>query len=158
MIVYRGVEESNFMKNVLPILALMLSVSGIAVSLGREEVRCYIGLTSAACPQETAPETKPDTTEKVQDSLSPSSSENTRNIEPSPSVSPQPSEPSPVLEQTTPTSQSTTAQEEKTETSPALETKDQKKTPTSEVPPDVTPSPESSPQSVPLEVIPPAEP
>jgi ABC-type branched-subunit amino acid transport system substrate-binding protein len=35
--------KSNFMKNILPILALLMSVSGIAVSLGREEVRCHLG-------------------------------------------------------------------------------------------------------------------
>ncbi|MGV2390759.1 MAG UNVERIFIED_CONTAM: hypothetical protein LVR29_28850 [Microcystis novacekii LVE1205-3] len=35
------------MKNILPILALLMSVSGIAVSLGREEVRCHLGLESA---------------------------------------------------------------------------------------------------------------
>lgn len=40
------------MNNILPILALLMSVSGIAVSLGREEVRCHLGLESAACPQE----------------------------------------------------------------------------------------------------------
>ena len=44
--------KSNFMNNILPILALLMSVSGIAVSLGREEVRCHLGLESAACPQE----------------------------------------------------------------------------------------------------------
>ncbi|MFN7556272.1 MAG: hypothetical protein ACK5QL_15035, partial [Microcystis sp.] len=40
------------MNNILPILALLMSVSGIAVSLGREEVRCRLGLESAACPRE----------------------------------------------------------------------------------------------------------
>ena len=60
------------MNNILPILALLMSVSGIAVSLGREEVRCHLGLESAACPQEeqktsedtpaTTPATAPETT------------------------------------------------------------------------------------------------
>ncbi|MBE9244593.1 hypothetical protein IQ223_08560, partial [Microcystis aeruginosa LEGE 00239] len=52
------------MNNILPILALLMSVSGIAVSLGREEVRCHLGLESAACPQEeekTSEDTPPDT-------------------------------------------------------------------------------------------------
>ncbi|WP_013321531.1 hypothetical protein [Gloeothece verrucosa] len=37
------------MKNFLTVFALMVSVSGIAVSLAREEVRCYLGLSSSAC-------------------------------------------------------------------------------------------------------------
>lgn len=38
------------MKNALTVLALTLSISGIVVSLAREEVRCYLGLSSLACP------------------------------------------------------------------------------------------------------------
>jgi hypothetical protein len=37
------------MRNVLTLLALMVSVSGIMVSLAREEVRCYLALSSASC-------------------------------------------------------------------------------------------------------------
>lgn len=38
------------MKNTLTLFALMISVSGIVVSLAREEVRCYLGLSSTSCP------------------------------------------------------------------------------------------------------------
>jgi hypothetical protein len=36
-------------KNLLTLVALFVSVSGIAVSLAREEVRCYLGLESSEC-------------------------------------------------------------------------------------------------------------
>ncbi|MDB9420056.1 hypothetical protein PN467_05850, partial [Microcystis aeruginosa CS-563/04] len=93
------------MKNILPILALLMSVSGIAVSLGREEVRCHLGLESAACPREeekttedtpaTTPESPPATTpESPQIEETPP--ETTRNIEVSPEVSPSPESETPV--------------------------------------------------------------
>lgn len=37
------------MRNVLTIFALLVSLSGVAASLLREEVRCYFGLTSQTC-------------------------------------------------------------------------------------------------------------
>ncbi|MEA5536521.1 hypothetical protein [Crocosphaera sp. XPORK-15E] len=36
-------------KYFLPMTALVISVTGVGVSLAREEVRCYLGLSSAAC-------------------------------------------------------------------------------------------------------------
>ncbi len=42
------------MRDVLTVLALAISLSGIAVSLAREEVRCYMGLQSNEC-QATQP-------------------------------------------------------------------------------------------------------
>ncbi|ACK72478.1 conserved hypothetical protein [Gloeothece citriformis PCC 7424] len=37
------------MKNLMTVVALMISVTGVGVSLAREEVRCYLGLSSSAC-------------------------------------------------------------------------------------------------------------
>ncbi|MDB9505895.1 hypothetical protein PN502_02015, partial [Microcystis aeruginosa CS-338/01] len=101
------------MKNILAILALLMSVSGIAVSLGREEVRCHLGLESAACPREeektsedtpaTTPESPPATTPESPPATTPESPriettppETTRNIEASPEVSPSPKSETPV--------------------------------------------------------------
>ncbi|MCZ8291224.1 MAG: hypothetical protein O9317_22800, partial [Microcystis sp. LE19-59.1C] len=79
------------MNNILPILALLMSVSGIAVSLGREEVRCHLGLESAACPQEEqktredTPATTPATTPETP-RLADTPAARTRTVEPSPAV------------------------------------------------------------------------
>jgi hypothetical protein len=37
------------MKNLLTLIALFVSTSGILISLAREEVRCYLGLESLKC-------------------------------------------------------------------------------------------------------------
>jgi hypothetical protein len=54
------------MRNLLTLVALLVSVSGIAVSLAREEVRCYLGLESVKClateksqPTQRVTESKP---------------------------------------------------------------------------------------------------
>jgi hypothetical protein len=51
-------------KNLLTLVALFVSVSGIAVSLAREEVRCYLGLDSSECAatRPISPVTKPPVT------------------------------------------------------------------------------------------------
>ncbi|MEA5508952.1 hypothetical protein VB715_04170 [Crocosphaera sp. UHCC 0190] len=36
-------------KYFLPMTALVVSVTGVGISLAREEIRCYLGLSSAAC-------------------------------------------------------------------------------------------------------------
>jgi hypothetical protein len=43
------------MKNILTLLALLISVSGIGVSLAREEVRCLIGLDSRCQSRRLSP-------------------------------------------------------------------------------------------------------
>lgn len=37
------------MKNFFTVFALMVSMTGVAISLAREEVRCYLNLSSSAC-------------------------------------------------------------------------------------------------------------
>ncbi len=137
------------MKNVLPVLALLLSVSGIAVSLGREEVRCYIGLESQACPREIPSESKPDRNETVPKDTAPT--ETTR-VEPAPEVSPAPS-PSPAGTEAT----ISPSPEVRPESSPTAVTKEQEKTPVSEPSPEAVPSPQPTSESVPIEVVPPPE-
>jgi hypothetical protein len=39
------------MRDLITLTALVVSISGIAVSLAREEVRCHLGFPSASCPQ-----------------------------------------------------------------------------------------------------------
>lgn len=152
--------KSNFMKNILPILALLMSVSGIAVSLGREEVRCHLGLESAACPREeektsedtpaTTPESPPATTpESPQIEETPT--ETTRNSE----VSPSPESETPV--EFTPIPENNPSPEVTPENPPTPETKAVEKTPDAEKSPDVNPSKEGETESIPLEVIPPAQ-
>lgn len=156
--------KSNFMKNILPILALLMSVSGIAVSLGREEVRCHLGLESAACPREeekttedtpaTTPESPPATTpESPQIEETPP--ETTRNIEVSPEVSPSPESETPV--EFTPIPENNPSPEVPPENPPTSETKAVEKTPDAEKSPDVNPSKEGETESIPLEVIPPGQ-
>ncbi|MGK7943217.1 MAG: hypothetical protein AB4058_01965 [Microcystaceae cyanobacterium] len=43
------------MKNFLTFLALSISLSGIAASVLREEMRCYLGLASQSCPTSEKP-------------------------------------------------------------------------------------------------------
>lgn len=118
--------KSNFMKNILPILALLMSVSGIAVSLGREEVRCHLGLESAACPREeqkTSEDTPPDTPATTPESprIEETPRETTRNIEPSPEVSPSPESETPV--EFTPIPENNPSPEVPPENPPTPETK-----------------------------------
>jgi hypothetical protein len=140
------------MKNILPILALLLSVSGIAVSLGREEVRCHLGLESAACPSQenqdttdNTPADSPATEEKI------TSPETTRNSEPAPEVSPSPD--TPVEFTTIP--EDNPSPETEAENSPPTETKAEEKGSGSENSHDVNPSQDRNTESIPLEVIPP---
>ena len=144
------------MKNILPILALLMSVSGIAVSLGREEVRCHLGLESAACPREkenTSEDTPATTPESPRIEETPA--ETTRNIEPSPEVSPSPESETPV--EFTPIPENNPSPEVPPENPPTSETKAVEKTPDAEKSPDVNPSKEGKTESIPLEVIPPAQ-
>jgi hypothetical protein len=140
------------MKNILPILALLMSVSGIAVSLGREEVRCHLGLESAACPREeekTSEDTPATTPESPQIEETPT--ETTRNSE----VSPSPESETPV--EFTPIPENNPSPEVTPENPPTPETKAVEKTPDAEKSPDVNPSKEGETKSIPLEVIPPAQ-
>ena len=148
--------KSNFMKNILAILALLMSVSGIAVSLGREEVRCHLGLESAACPREeekTSEDTPATTPESPQIEETPA--ETTRNSEASPEVSPSPKSETPV--EFTPIPENNPSPEVPPENPPTPETKAVEKTPDAEKSPDVNPSKDGETESIPLEVIPPAQ-
>ena len=148
--------KSNFMKNILPILALLMSVSGIAVSLGREEVRCHLGLESAACPQEeqNISEDTPATTPESP-RIKETPAETTRNSEPSPEVSPSPEKETPV--EFTPIPEKNPSPEVPPENPPTPETKAVEKTPDAEKSPDVNPSKDGETESIPLEVIPPGQ-
>jgi hypothetical protein len=131
------------MKNVLPVFALLISISGIALSLGREEVRCYLGLESTGCPGKSTRETEPR-------SIGSPRSKTTRTVGPEPRASPPPaSAPAPE-----PPISSGTLPED---TAPLPTGTAENKT-SGEPSPEVVPSPELSPESVPLEVIPPPEP
>ncbi|MFM6063120.1 MAG: hypothetical protein ACKPAE_11990 [Microcystis panniformis] len=156
------------MKNILPILALLMSVSGIAVSLGREEVRCHLGLESAACPreEEKTSEDTPATTRESPPATTPATTpesprieatpaETTRNIEASPEVSPSPEKETPV--EFTPIPENNPSPEVTPENPPTPETKAVEKTPDAEKSPDVNPSKDGETESIPLEVIPPAQ-
>ncbi|MDY7049420.1 MAG: hypothetical protein RPG89_12575 [Microcystis panniformis WG22] len=156
------------MKNILPILALLMSVSGIAVSLGREEVRCHLGLESAACPreEEKTSEDTPATTRESPPATTPATTpesprieatpaETTRNIEPSPEVFPSPKSETPV--EFTPIPENNPSPEVPPENPPTPETKAVEKTPDAEKSPDVNPSKDGETKSIPLEVIPPAQ-
>ena len=152
--------KSNFMNNILPILALLMSVSGIAVSLGREEVRCHLGLESAACPQEEqninedTPATTPATTPESP-RIEETPAETTRNSEASPEVSPSPESETPV--EFTPIPEKNPSPEVPPENPPTPETKAVEKTPDAEKSPDVNPSKDGETESIPLEVIPPGQ-
>ncbi|MGK7930032.1 MAG: hypothetical protein AB4041_01170 [Microcystaceae cyanobacterium] len=74
------------MKNVLTLLALCVSLTGVAASVLREEMRCYLGLASQGCP----------TSEKPTLPLSLPQKSNLEDLKPSKSLSqPKAIEPSP---------------------------------------------------------------
>jgi hypothetical protein len=146
------------MKNVLPVIALLLSVSGIAVSLGREEVRCHLGLESAICPKEETQDTaentstvSPETPTTETENTPPT--ETTRNIEPSPEVSPSPETETPI--EFTPTPENSPLRE--TENSSTADNKTEEKNSHSENIPEVNKSSDRESESIPLEVIPPQQ-
>lgn len=142
--------KSNFMKSILPVLALLMSVSGIAVSLGREEVRCRLGLESAVCPREeekTSEDTPATTPESPRIEETPW--ETTRSSEAYPEVSPSPETETPV--EFTPIPENNPSPEVPPENPPTPETKAVEKSP------DVNPSKEGKTETIPLEVIPPAQ-
>ena len=154
------------MKNILAILALLMSVSGIAVSLGREEVRCHLGLESAACPREEE-KTSEDTpaTPRIPPRNYPQLPQNLPRyqelpreltaIAKSPEVSPSPEKETPV--EFTPIPENNPSPEVPPENPPTPETKAVEKTPDAEKSPDVNPSKDGETESIPLEVIPPAQ-
>jgi hypothetical protein len=56
------------MRNILTVVALLVSLSGIAASLLREEMRCYLGLTSQTCTTSEKPTLPVSLPEKKQES------------------------------------------------------------------------------------------
>ncbi len=53
------------MKDILTVIALLLSLSGILASLMREEVRCYLGLPSQVCKTTEKPTVTPTSPKEV---------------------------------------------------------------------------------------------
>lgn len=131
------------MKSMLTLLALVISVTGVFVSIAREELRCYMGLDAISC--QSNPDTvkeespSPEVIQRVRQVIQPSPSTKTDEVnEPSKAI---PS-PSPIEE----------TKESASNTPSVIEETSQ---PQSQ-PIEVIPPPEeiSQPQSQPIEVIP----
>lgn len=120
------------MKNLITVIALLLSMTGIFVSLAREELRCRLGLSSNECKPASLPVTPEPS--YVPPQLS-------KPFSPSPSPEPKP-EPSP-------------------ESTPVIEiSPTPMPTPEIEIQPSATPTPEITPleEAIPIPVIPPPSP
>ncbi len=126
------------MKNILTLLALFISISGIGVSLAREEVRCLIGLDSR-CQSRKLPTKEIQPARKVVNTKAEPSSVRSTLSEPEKEIKKQP------LQAETPVTKELPVEE----TTSPIGTKQTDKNPVIEAIPE--------PKSQPLEVIPPQE-
>ncbi|MBR8829842.1 MAG: hypothetical protein N5P05_001201 [Chroococcopsis gigantea SAG 12.99] len=119
------------MKNILTLLALLISVSGIGVSLAREEVRCLLGLESS-CSAGKLPEKEIAPAEKATNPQPETTKVKSTTYEPKKALKEETSQPETVIKEDIPVS---TKQEDKTNELKAI----------------------PEPNSQPLEVIPPPD-
>lgn len=84
------------LKYVFSLTALMVSVAGVGISVAREEIRCYLGLSSEACDSSDIKSSSPTKPVFNRETIAPSP---TKTEQVTPQVSEQPTSPtSPTVE------------------------------------------------------------